>query len=50
MGKPTKRNPVARQLRDPRYRKQVMRPRRGKGSYRRSPSTARGPSAIGMER
>lgn len=32
---PKKRNPIARELHDPRFRKRVVRPRKGKGSYRR---------------
>lgn len=30
-----KRNPIARDLRTPKYRPRVVRPRKGKGSYRR---------------
>jgi alternative ribosome-rescue factor len=32
-----KRNPIARDLRTPKYRPRVVRPRKGKGSYRRKP-------------
>jgi alternative ribosome-rescue factor len=31
------RNPIARDLRTPKYRPRVVRPRKGKGSYRRKP-------------
>ena len=30
-----KRNPIARDLATPKYRQRVIRPKRGKGSYRR---------------
>jgi len=33
--RPVKRNPMARALRDPLFRKRVERPRKGRGSYSR---------------
>lgn len=37
----TKRNPIARDLRTPKYRLRVVKPRKGKGSYRRDKRASR---------
>ena len=37
--KPTKRNPIARDLRTPKFRLRVIKPKKGKGSYTRTPLT-----------
>lgn len=39
MRRPTKRNPIARDLRTPKYRLRVIRPRKGRGAYVRVKAT-----------